>query len=61
MAPQVLNALSNLIPYAVEGSDFPIAVGFAGYHGSQFVANQGVIPVFTPDALRSHTINAKGS
>jgi hypothetical protein len=56
----MLNAGSTLIPHIVEGSDFPIAVGFAGYDGSQFVANQVIIPVFTPDALQSNTVNENG-
>jgi RHS repeat-associated protein len=56
----MLNVGSNLIPLVVEGADFPIAVGFAAYDGSQFVGNQVVTPVFTPDALQSNTIAANG-
>lgn len=56
----MLNVGANLIPLVVEGSDLPIAYGFAVYDGSQFVANQVIIPVFTPDGLQSDTIDANG-
>jgi hypothetical protein len=47
---------STLLPYVVEGSDVPMAFGFAAYDGSQF-AGQVMTNVFTPDALQSDTIS----
>jgi hypothetical protein len=54
-----LNGLSTAIPYAIEGSDLPLAYGFAVYDGSQF-AGHTLTTVFTPDASQSDTINANG-
>jgi hypothetical protein len=54
-----LDSLSNAIPYVIEGSDLPIAAGFAVYDGSQFAGNT-MITVFTPNTLQSNTINANG-
>jgi hypothetical protein len=51
----LLNAGATLIPLAVEGSDLPIAFGFALYDGSQFAAKV-MTDVFTPDALQSDMI-----
>ncbi len=45
----LLTAEANLIPLVVEGSEVPIAVGFAAYDaadvGSDFVVNQVVAPI----------------
>ncbi len=47
---------SSVLPYVVEGSDVPMAFGFAAYDGSQF-AGKVMTDVFTPDALQSDTIS----
>ena len=47
---------SSVLPYVVEGSDVPMAFGFAAYDGSQF-AGKLVTDVSTPDALQSDTIS----
>jgi RHS repeat-associated protein len=51
-----LNAESVLIPMAIEGSDLPIAFGFAAYDGSKFAART-ITQVFTPERLQSDTID----
>jgi hypothetical protein len=45
-------AATTVIPLLIEGTDVPIAFGFALWDGSQF-AGQMMINVFTPDALQS--------
>lgn len=47
----------NFLPFVVPETGMPLAVYGAVDDGSQFVANQVIIPVFTPDALQSNTIN----
>jgi hypothetical protein len=51
-----LNVISVAAPLVLEGSDVPIAYGIAVYDGSQFLQNQVMIPVFTPDPSQSVTI-----
>jgi hypothetical protein len=46
---------TTVIPLIVEGSDLPLAYGFALYDGSKF-AGQVMTGVFTPDELQSDTI-----
>ena len=48
---------SILIPLAFPETAVPIGVCSVGYDGSNFVANQIIILVFTPDASQSDTIN----
>lgn len=56
----LLNAESNLIPLVVEGSDLPIAYGFAAWDGSQFAGN-ALSTVFTPcGQAQSETIPVNG-
>lgn len=47
---------SSVLPYVVEGSDVPLAFGFAAHDGSQF-AGKVMTDVFTPDALQSDQIS----
>ena len=48
---------TTLACYAFPVLDVPVAYGTAVYAGSTFVADQVIIPVFTPDASQADTID----
>jgi hypothetical protein len=54
--PSPTNIAMTVIPLFVEEATVPLAVIGVAKDGSDFVANQVIIPVFTPDALQSDTI-----
>ncbi len=47
----------NALPYAIPETGIPLAVYGVAEDGSDFVANEVIIPVFTPDASQSDTID----
>jgi hypothetical protein len=53
--------VTTAVGYAIEGSDVPLAFGTAAVNASKFAANTVVIPVFTPGASQSTTVNINGT
>ena len=58
--PSPQNIGMNLLPWAFPELRVPMAFGGAAWDASKFTANHVIIPVFTPDALQSDTINENG-